>query len=89
MYPHCMVQLLTSIQDFLSLSLFPHQVFEGNKPTNSIVIQKLSPYNLGALIGQLFFVLFLLGILLNFWNLLLIMCGVWFLFHIAVPCSSL
>ena len=28
------------------------QVFEGNKPTNSIVVQKLTPFNLGALIGE-------------------------------------
>jgi len=29
------------------------QVFEGNKPTNSIVIQKVTPYNLGVQIGKL------------------------------------
>ena len=28
------------------------QVFEGNKPTNSIVVQKVTPFNLGALIGK-------------------------------------
>lgn len=28
------------------------QVFEGNKPTNSIVIQKMTPFNLGMLIGK-------------------------------------
>ena len=27
------------------------QVFEGNKPTNSIVLKKLTPYSLGMLIG--------------------------------------
>ena len=31
---------------------FSGQVFEGNKPTNSIMVQKLTPYNLGALIGE-------------------------------------
>ena len=30
------------------------QVFEGNKPTNSILIQKLTPFNLGMLIGKKF-----------------------------------
>ena len=28
------------------------QVFEGNKPTNSIVFQKLTPFMLGTLVGQ-------------------------------------
>ena len=28
------------------------QIFEGNKPTNSIVLQKLTPFSLGALIGK-------------------------------------
>lgn len=32
-------------------ALIPHKIFEGNKPTNSIVIQKLTPYNLGILIA--------------------------------------
>eukprot|EP00731_Ephydatia_muelleri_P026415 Em0018g515a len=31
--------------------LLPHKVFEGNKPTNSIVIQKMTPFNLGMLIA--------------------------------------
>lgn len=28
------------------------QVFEGNKPTNSIMFQKLTPYILGMLLGE-------------------------------------
>ena len=28
------------------------QVFEGNKPTNSVLFQKLTPYMLGVLIGK-------------------------------------
>ena len=31
--------------------LLPHKVFEGNRPTNSIVFKKMSPFTLGALIG--------------------------------------
>ncbi|XP_003384220.1 PREDICTED: glucose-6-phosphate isomerase-like [Amphimedon queenslandica] len=31
--------------------ILPHKVFEGNKPTNSFVLQKLTPFNLGALIA--------------------------------------
>ena len=33
------------------------QVFEGNKPTNSIVLQKITPFNLGMLIGGFYLVL--------------------------------
>lgn len=33
-------------------SLLPHKVFEGNRPTNSIVVKKLTPFILGALIGK-------------------------------------
>lgn len=32
--------------------LLPHKLFEGNRPTNSIVIKKLTPFILGALIGK-------------------------------------
>jgi glucose-6-phosphate isomerase len=30
----------------------PHKVFTGNKPTNSIVVKKVTPFTLGALIGN-------------------------------------
>lgn len=33
-------------------SSFHSKVFEGNKPSNSIVFKKLSPFVLGALIGE-------------------------------------
>lgn len=32
--------------------LLPHKVFQGNKPSNSIIFKKLSPFMLGALIGK-------------------------------------
>jgi glucose-6-phosphate isomerase len=32
--------------------LLPYKVFKGNKPTNSIIFQKLTPYNLGCLIAM-------------------------------------
>lgn len=31
--------------------ILQHKVFEGNRPTNSIVVKKVSPFTLGALIG--------------------------------------
>lgn len=33
-------------------ALLPHKIFEGNRPTNSIVVKKLTPFVLGALIGK-------------------------------------
>ena len=32
-------------------AVVPHRVFEGNRPTNVILAEKLTPYTLGALIG--------------------------------------
>jgi glucose-6-phosphate isomerase len=33
-------------------ALLPHKVFPGNRPTNSILFQKLTPHTLGALIAM-------------------------------------
>jgi glucose-6-phosphate isomerase len=33
------------------LKILPHKVFEGNRPTNSIVLPAVTPYSLGALIA--------------------------------------
>jgi glucose-6-phosphate isomerase len=32
--------------------ILPHKVFEGNRPTNSIIVTKVTPFTLGALIGM-------------------------------------
>ncbi|KAG8197553.1 hypothetical protein JTE90_007289 [Oedothorax gibbosus] len=32
--------------------ILPHKVFLGNKPTNSILVEKITPFNLGALIAM-------------------------------------
>uniref|UniRef100_A0A673HR46 Glucose-6-phosphate isomerase n=1 Tax=Sinocyclocheilus rhinocerous TaxID=307959 RepID=A0A673HR46_9TELE len=32
--------------------LLPHKVFEGNKPSNSIIFKKLTPFMLGAFVGE-------------------------------------
>ena len=32
--------------------LLPHKVFPGNKPTNSIMLQKITPHSLGMLIAM-------------------------------------
>lgn len=33
-------------------NILPHKVFTGNRPTNSIVVKKLTPFILGSLIGK-------------------------------------
>ena len=30
----------------------PHKVFEGNRPSNSIMVEKVTPFTLGALIAM-------------------------------------
>ena len=32
-------------------AILPHKVFEGNRPTNSILLQEINPFTLGALIA--------------------------------------
>jgi len=45
--------------------ILPHKVFEGNRPTNSIMFQKLTPYTLGALIAMYEHKIFVQGIIWN------------------------
>ncbi|CAG5128886.1 unnamed protein product, partial [Candidula unifasciata] len=40
----------------------PHKVFEGNRPSNSIVFQKLTPFNLGALLAMYEMKIFVQGV---------------------------
>ncbi|MER3375600.1 MAG: glucose-6-phosphate isomerase [Allomuricauda sp.] len=49
-------------------SLLPFKVFEGNKPTNTILIQKLTPKNLGALIALYEHKIFVQGIVWNIFS---------------------
>ncbi|KAG9341941.1 hypothetical protein JZ751_018258 [Albula glossodonta] len=43
--------------------LLPHKVFQGNKPTNSIVFRKLSPFTLGALVAMYEHKIFVQGVM--------------------------
>ncbi|XP_077425234.1 glucose-6-phosphate isomerase a [Vanacampus margaritifer] len=43
--------------------LLPHKVFEGNKPSNSVVFKKLTPFMLGALIAMYEHKIFVQGVL--------------------------
>ncbi|XP_040894735.1 glucose-6-phosphate isomerase a [Toxotes jaculatrix] len=43
--------------------LLPHKVFQGNKPSNSIVFKKLSPFMLGALVAMYEHKIFVQGVM--------------------------
>lgn len=49
-------------------SLLPFKIFEGNKPTNTILVQKLNPKNLGALIALYEHKIFVQGIVWNIFS---------------------
>ncbi|TKR92645.1 hypothetical protein L596_007259 [Steinernema carpocapsae] len=44
-------------------SILPHKVFEGNRPTNSIVLPKVTPFTLGALIATYEHKIFIQGVI--------------------------
>ena len=46
----------------------PFKVFDGDKPSNSILIDKLNPYNLGALISMYEHKIFVQGIIWNIYS---------------------
>lgn len=49
-------------------ALAPFKIFKGNKPTNSILIKKLTPYNLGQLIAVYEHKIFVQGVLWNIYS---------------------
>jgi glucose-6-phosphate isomerase len=46
-------------------TLLPHKLFEGNRPTNSILVEKLTPHTLGRLIALYEHKIFVQGIVWN------------------------
>ncbi|HDL6070238.1 TPA: glucose-6-phosphate isomerase [Mannheimia haemolytica] len=48
--------------------IVPFKVFSGNKPTNSILVQKITPYSLGALIAMYEHKIFVQGVLFNIYS---------------------
>lgn len=43
--------------------ILPHKVFQGNRPTNSIVVKKVTPFTLGALIAMYEHKIFVQGVI--------------------------
>ena len=48
--------------------LIPHKVFEGNRPTNSILLQKVTPHSLGKLIALYEQKIFVQGVIWNIYS---------------------
>ncbi|WP_367670546.1 glucose-6-phosphate isomerase [Sodalis-like secondary symbiont of Drepanosiphum platanoidis] len=61
---------LTTYEKKLNLikSIIPFKVFYGNRPTNSILIDKITPYTLGSLIAMYEHKIFTQGVLLNIYT---------------------
>ncbi len=45
--------------------LYPYKIFEGNRPTNSILVKKITPYTLGSLIAMYEHKIFVQGVIWN------------------------
>jgi len=48
--------------------LLPYKIFQGNKPTNSILFKKLTPYTLGSLIAMYEHKIFVQGVIWNIFS---------------------
>ncbi len=48
--------------------IVPFKVFKGNKPTNSILLQKITPFSLGALIAMYEHKIFVQGVIFNIFS---------------------
>lgn len=48
--------------------IVPFKVFTGNKPTNSILVQKITPFTLGALIAMYEHKIFVQGVIFNIYS---------------------
>ena len=46
----------------------PHRIFEGNRPTNSFLIKKITPYTLGQLIAMYEHKIFVQGFIWNIYS---------------------
>ena len=46
----------------------PFKVFEGNRPTNSILLKSITPFSLGALIAMYEHKIFVQGVIMNIYT---------------------
>jgi glucose-6-phosphate isomerase len=59
---------LKHLSDEQKQSILPYKVFEGNRPTNSFLIQKITPFTLGQLIALYEHKIFVQGVIWNIFS---------------------
>ncbi|MFT3704472.1 MAG: glucose-6-phosphate isomerase [Agriterribacter sp.] len=59
---------LSKLSEEEKKKLSPFKVFEGNKPTNSFLVKKITPYTLGQLIGLYEHKIFVQGVIWNIFS---------------------
>jgi glucose-6-phosphate isomerase len=50
------------------MEILPFKVFEGNRPTNSILVKKIDPFTLGQLIAMYEHKIFVQGVIWNIYS---------------------
>jgi glucose-6-phosphate isomerase len=58
----------TGMSEDAITKLLPHKVFEGNRPTNSFLLKKITPYTLGQLIALYEHKIFVQGVIWNIFS---------------------
>ena len=59
---------LMNIPENVRKNLIPFKVFEGNRPTNSILLKKITPFELGRLIAAYEHKIFVQGVIWNIYS---------------------
>jgi glucose-6-phosphate isomerase len=59
---------MTGMDNETKAALLPYKVFEGNKPSNSFLIRKITPFELGKLIAAYEHKIFVQGVLWNIYS---------------------
>lgn len=54
-----------NLSDAEIASILPHKVFKGNRPTSSIMVDQIDPFNLGTLIALYEHKIFVQGVIWN------------------------
>jgi glucose-6-phosphate isomerase len=59
---------LTNLSAEQRNALLPYKIFEGNRPTNSFLVKKITPYTLGQLIAFYEHKIFTQGVIWNIYS---------------------
>ena len=61
-------QVINEMGDSINEELVPYKIFEGNRPSTSILIKELNPFNLGKLIAYYEHKIFAQGLIWNIFS---------------------